>query len=149
MSTQPTKPVVHAYLFFGGRCEEALRFYEQAVGARVDCLMRFKESPEPPPPGVLPPGYGEKIMHGALVIGESMVMVSDGCASNPAGFQGFALSVSVATEAEADRVFGALAEGGKVTMPLGRTFWSPRFGMVMDRFGVAWMVIVPVADTRA
>jgi PhnB protein len=105
-------------------------------------MMRFKESPEPPKPGMVPPGFENKIMHASFRIGQTTVMASDGCSEEKPSFQGFSLSISVSSEAEADRVFGALADGGQVRMPLTKTFWSPRFGMVADRFGVAWMIIV-------
>jgi PhnB protein len=133
---------VQPYLFFDGRCEEALEFYRQVLGAEVTMLMRFKDSPEPPPPGKVPPGSENKIMHANLRIGDSQVMASDGCNAGQPNFAGFSLSVSVADEAEADRVFAALVEGGQVQMPLDKTFFSPRFGMLTDRYGVAWMVIV-------
>lgn len=134
--------LVQPYLFFDGRCEEAVKFYQNALGAEVTMLLRYKDSPEPPQPGMVPPGSEEKIMHSSFRIGETTVMASDGrCAGQPS-FQGFSLSISVASEAEAERLFGRLAEGGQVQMPLARTFFSPRFGMVADRFGVGWMVIV-------
>ncbi|HWO41999.1 MAG TPA: VOC family protein [Candidatus Eisenbacteria bacterium] len=133
---------VQVYLLFAGRCEEAVEFYKQAIGAEVMMLMRFKESPDQPPPGMLPPGSEDKIMHACLRIGDTIVMASDGQCGGAPTFQGFSLSVSVASEREADRVFGALAEGGQIQMPLGKTFWSPRFGMLTDRFGVGWMVNV-------
>jgi PhnB protein len=124
---------------FAGRCEEAVKFYEKAIGAKVEMLMRFKESPEPPSPGMVPPGYEDKVMHCSFKVGETVVMASDGCEME-SGFEGFSLSLTVPTEAEADRAFKALAEGGKVQMPLGKTFWSPKFGMLTDRFGIGWMV---------
>jgi len=133
---------VEAYLMFNGRCEEAVRFYQQALGAQVEMMMRFDEAPDQPPPGMLPPGAEKKIMHSSFRIGETVVMASDGMTLDGPRFQGFSLSIAVPDEAEADRVFNALTEGGKVTMPLGRTFWSPRFGMLQDRFGVSWMVNV-------
>jgi PhnB protein len=131
--------IVQPYLFFGGRCDEALAFYKEAVGAQVDMLMRFNESPKPLPPGVLQPGFENKVMHSAFRIGATTVMASDGCAEG-SSFKGFSLSLAVATEAEADRAFAALSAGGEVTMPLGQTFWSPRYGMLTDRFGISWMV---------
>ena len=139
----PTMPdtTIQPYLFFGGRCEEALEFYGKAIGAQVDFLMRHKESPEPPPPGMLPPGFEDKVMHATFRIGASTLMASDGCGEG-SKFDGFSLSIAVPTEAEADRVFTALADGGEVRMPLEKTFWSPRFGMLTDRFGVGWMVNV-------
>jgi PhnB protein len=133
---------VQPYLFFDGRCEEAIEFYKSAVGAEVTMLMRFKDSPEPHPPGMLPPGAESKVMHASLRIGDSTVMASDGQCLGQANFQGFSLSLSVANDAEAERLFAALANGGKVCMPLAKTFFSSRFGMVADRFGVSWMIIV-------
>jgi len=132
---------IEPYLFFNGRCEEAVEFYKKALGAEVLMLMRYKESPEPPPPGMVPPGWENKIMHTSLRVGNTTVMASDGC-SEGTNFQGFSLSLSVANDAEAKRVFTALTDGGQVKMPLGKTFWSPCFGMVVDRFGVGWMVTV-------
>lgn len=130
------------YLFFEGRCEEAVEFYRQALGAEVEMLMRFKDSPESPPPGSVPPGSEDKVMHMSFRIGDTTVMASDGrCAGDP-GFKGFSLSLTVPDEATAERLFEALAEGGQVQMPLAKTFFSPRFGMVADRFGVSWMVSV-------
>jgi PhnB protein len=132
-------PLVETYPFFSGRCEEAVNFYTAAVGARLEMLMRFKESPDAPPPGMVPPGWDDKVMHASFRLGDKRVMASDGCQPGES-FKGFSLSLSVATEAEARRAFDALAEGGQVTMPLGKTFWSPCFGMLTDRFGVGWMV---------
>ncbi len=132
--------IVQAYLNFDGRCEEALEFYQRALGAKLEMLMRFRESPEPPPPGMVAPGSENKVMHCAFTIGESLVMASDGACRGTPSFKGVTLSIAVNDVAEADRVFKALADGGQVTMPIGTTFWSPRFGMVNDRFGVPWMV---------
>ena len=132
---------VQAYLFFDGRCEEAVEFYRNALGAEVDVLLRFKDSPEPPQCS-LPPGSEEKIMHASFRIGETTVMASDGPCGGQTNFQGFSMVLTVADEDEADHYFVVLGEGGQVRMPLGKTFFSPRFGMVVDRFGVAWMVIV-------
>ena len=131
---------IESYLFFNGRCEEAIEFYKRALGAEVLMLMRNKESPEPAPPGMLPPGSENKIMHATLRIGDSNLMLSDGENNGKPDFKGFSLSLDVATVAEAERLFNALADGGKVQMPLAKTFWSPMFGMVADRFGVGWMV---------
>jgi PhnB protein len=135
------KTLIQPYLFFGGRCEEALEFYRTALGAQVDFLMRYKESPEPLPPGRLLPGFENKVMHATFRISGSTLMASDGCEEGQS-FAGFSLSLAVPTQAEADRAFTALAEGGKVKMPLTKTFWSPCFGMVTDRFGLGWMVSV-------
>lgn len=131
---------VQPYLFFEGRCEEALEFYRQALDAEVEMLMRFKESPEAPPPGAVAPGSEDKVMHASFRIGDTILMASDGGCSGRPSFQGVSLSLNLAEVAEAERRFAALAAGGEVQMPLGATFWSPAFGMVVDRFGVSWMV---------
>lgn len=130
---------VQAYLFFNGRCEEAVEFYGRTLGAKVTELMRFKESPEPT---MCPPDAGNKVMHMSFRIGETTVMASDGQCQGASNFQGFALTLLVASEAEAERLFTALSDGGQVQMPLTRTFFSPRFGMLADRFGVSWMIYV-------
>ncbi|MBE2181316.1 MAG: VOC family protein [Chthoniobacterales bacterium] len=132
-------PLIQPYLFFGGRCEEALDFYGKALGAKVEMLMRFKDSPEPPQPGMVSADWNEKVMHASFRIGDNIVMASDGCEGG-GKFDGFSLSISVADESEARRVFTALSEGGEVTMPLAKTFWSPCFGMLADRFGIGWMI---------
>ncbi len=131
---------VEPYLFFDGQCEEAIAFYQRALGATVEFMMRYGDSPEPPPEGTLPPGSAHKIMHASLCIGEARFMVADDVYSGEGGFKGFSLSLDFAEEAAARAVFAALADGGQVSMPLGKTFWSPLFGMVSDRFGVGWMV---------
>ena len=133
---------VEAYLFFNGRCEEAIEFYRKALGAELQMLMRFKESPEPPPSSTLPPNWENKVCHATLRVGETLLMASDGCGEK-ANFEGFSLSFTAPTEAEAKRAFAALSAGGQVRMPLTKTFWSSCFGMVADRFGVGWMVTVP------
>ena len=143
MSNKIDGPVVQSYLFFNGNCAEAVDFYKKALGAVVEFSITFKESPEPPPPGMMPPNWENKIMHTSFKVGQTTVMASDGCGPEAKGFAGFSLSLSVATEAEADRYFNALAEGGKVNMPLSKTFWSPRFGMLEDKFGIGWMVSMP------
>jgi PhnB protein len=133
--------VIEPYLFFNGRCEEAVKFYQKALGAEVQMMMRYKESPEPPKPGMVPPNWEDKIMHASMKVGATVMMASDGC-GDKVSFEGFSLSISVPNEEDADRVFNALSEAGQVRMPLGKTFWSPRFGMVQDKFGVGWMVSV-------
>ena len=131
------------YLFFDGRCEEAIAFYKKALGAEVEMMMRFKDNPEKPGPDKVPAALDDRIMHACLRINGSSVMASDGCAQEgKPKFQGFSLSVNAKDEAEADRMFAALADGGKVEMPLAKTFFAKRFGSVSDRFGVGWMVIV-------
>lgn len=129
---------VQPYLNFDGRCEEALGFYKEALGAEVTALMRFKECPDP---ASISPGSEDKVMHSALRIGDSTVMATDGGCSGQAGFQGISLTLSASDDAEAERLFGALSDGGQVRMPLAKTFFASSFGMVADRFGVSWMVI--------
>lgn len=143
MTTKLNNGVVQPYLFFNGRCQEAVEFYRKALGAEVEMSMRYKESPEPMKPGMVPPGFENKIMHTSFRIGQTTIMASDGCSADKANFDGFSLALAVQTEAEADRAFAALSDGGQVKMPLAKTFWSPRFGMVEDKFGVGWMVSVP------
>jgi PhnB protein len=144
MSATENSTVVQPYLFFDGRCEEAIEFYKSALGAEVMMLVRFKDSPEPEHNA---PGSDNKVMHARLRIGNAVVLVSDGhCKGNPS-FEGFSLSLTVAGETDADRYFNALAEGGKIQMPLAKTFFSPRFGMVADRFGVLWMILAESKQT--
>ena len=138
-----SKTLVQPYLLFGGRCEEALAFYRTAIGAEIETVMHFNEAPEPTPPGMLAEGFETKVMHSSFRVGESTIMASDGCSPKDGNFDGFSLSLSVAGEAEAKRVFATLSEGGSVRMPLNKTFWSPCFGMLTDRFGLGWMIIVP------
>ncbi len=135
---------VQPYLFFNGRCEEAIEFYRKAIGAEINMMMRFKESPEPCPEGMIPPGSENKVMHAAMKIGDSLVMASDGQCSGAPNFQGISLSLDAASDAEAKRLFDALSDGGQVQMPLGKTFFASSFGMVADKFGVSWMVIKAV-----
>lgn len=131
---------IEPYLFLNGRCDEAIGFYEGALGATRGMLMRFDDNPTPHQGPPLPAGWGGKVMHAELHVGQTLVMVSDGMSDTPAPMQGSALSISADDEASARRMFGQLADGGQVVMPLGPTFWSPCFGMVNDRFGVAWML---------
>src|SRR5215213_4291694 len=130
------------YLTFGGRCAEALEFYRKALGAEVETVVRFNESPEPTPPGMLQAGFEKKIMHASFRVRGVQMFASDGC-DDKLKFSGFNLALSVPTEADARRAFDALADGGSVQMPLCKTFWSPAYGMLTDRFGVGWMVMVP------
>jgi PhnB protein len=129
------------YVFFNGRCDEAIAFYKEALGAEVTFLMRTRESPDPITPGALPAGFEDKVMHATLNIGGSSVMISDGNRTEPSGFKGFRLSLGVDTPEDAERIFNALLPGGNVIMPLSKTFWSPAFGMLDDKFGMGWMVI--------
>ena len=130
---------VEPYLFFEGRCEEALEFYKKAVGAKVEALLRYKDSPQPPPPGMNAPP--DKVMHALFRIGDTPVMASDGMCTGHARFQGFSLTLNARDDAEAKRLFGALAEGGQVQMPLAPSFFASSFGMLTDRYGVGWMVM--------
>ena len=133
---------VHPYLVFHGQCEEAINFYKAKLGAEVLMMMRFKDMPGGLQPGMVSPGGENKVMHAALQIGESKVMASDGkCGSTGPTFDGFSLSLDAADEAQAQRLFTALSDGGTVTMPLNKTFFAKQFGMVTDRFGISWMVI--------
>jgi PhnB protein len=134
---------IEPYLFFNGRCEEAIDFYKQALDARVAMLMRISESPQAHPAGLLPPDSGNKIMHAALQIGDTSVMMSDGMCSGQLNFKGITLSLGVGDAAQAQRFFSALSQGGTVNMPLDKTFYASQFGMVTDRFGVPWMVNAP------
>jgi len=139
---------VQPYLSFEGRCEEALDFYKQAIGAQVEVMMRFKEAP---PMGDQPPGEGcagpmpdgEKVLHSSFKVGDAVVMATDGMASGKADFKGISLALSVKDDAEAQQRFKALSEGGTVLQPLMKTFFSSSFGMVADKFGVNWMIVVP------
>jgi PhnB protein len=133
---------VQPYLFFDGRCEEAIEFYRRTLGAEVTMLMRFKDSPEPQQQGMVPPGAEDKVMHSSFQIGETTVLASDGRCLGQPSFQGFSLSLTAPNDAEAGKLFAALAEGGQVQMPLTKTFFASSFGMVADRFGVSWMVYV-------
>jgi PhnB protein len=142
MSTTKDNRMLQPYLCFDGRCEEAVEFYRKALGAEVTMLMRFKDSPEPPQPGACAPGSENKVMHASFRLGGTTVMASDGRCQGKPNFQGFSLSLTVPDEGEADRLFAALVNGGQVQMPLTKTFFSPRFGMVADRFGVSWMIYV-------
>lgn len=144
--TETTTMQITPYMFFDGKAEEAAEFYKAALGAEVEMMLRFGESPEPAPEGMLPPGSENKIMHMSLKIGESRLYMSDGNCQGQAKFDGSALSLQVTDTEQAERLFAALSEGGTVQMPMGETFFSPRFGMVADRFGVNWMVLVYYAD---
>jgi PhnB protein len=139
---------VQTYLMFNGRSEEAIEFYRRAVGAEVSMLMRMKESPEPHPPGALPPGWEDKVMHAEIRVGETTLMVSDGGCQDSASFHGFSLTLIADSDAQAARWFAALAEGGTVKQPLITTFFSPRFGTLADRFGVPWTILVADSDAR-
>lgn len=134
---------IKPYLFFSGRADEAIAFYQQALGAEVLFLLRYDESPEPPPPGALASGWEHKIMHACLKIGDSEVFLSDGCGTLAPGFNGFGVSIEAESAAEAERMFAALSDGGEARMPLGETFFAMSFGMAVDRFGVLWMIVVP------
>jgi PhnB protein len=130
---------VQPYLFFDGRCDEALAFYKKAIGAQVEMLMRWKDNPDP---GGCSEANKDKVMHASVKVGDASVLASDGRCEGKPEFKGFALTISAKTEAEADKMFGALSEGGQVQMPLTKTFFAPKFGMLADKFGVGWMIMV-------
>ncbi len=140
MTAMKSGTLVQPYLFFGGRCEEALEFYKGAIGAEVEMMMRFKENPEPH--DELPECFQDKVMHASFRVGHTTIMASDGRCEGPANFDGFSLSLSVSDVAEAERLYAALSDGGLATMPLEKTFWAEKFGMLQDRFGIGWMVSV-------
>jgi PhnB protein len=142
-ATQSAVPAVQPYLFFRGRCEEALSYYEKTLGGRIAMMLRFKDNPDKPPRDKVPAEMDERIMHAQINIAGTDLMMSDGMKSGPLDFQCMSLSLSVATEAEADRLFAALAKEGKIEMPIGPTFFAKRFGAVADKFGVSWMIMVP------
>jgi PhnB protein len=142
MSSKTIEP----YLFFSGRCEEAIAFYCEALDAELQFLMRYNQSPEPLPPGMVKPGFENKVMHATLKIDGATLMVADDCTGQPR-FDGFRLSLALPTEADAQHAFAALSAGGNVQMPLTKTFWSPCFGMITDQFGVGWMITI--AETPA
>jgi PhnB protein len=135
---------VESYLFFNGRTEEAIEFYKKALGAKVGAVMRFKDSPEQPKDSkhAVPAGWADKVMHSVFTVGETMIMASDGMGPEKPEFKGFSLAIATQSEDEAKKLFAALGEGGKVSQPLIKTFFSPAFGMVVDKFGVNWMVLV-------
>ncbi|MBV1698650.1 MAG: VOC family protein [Hyphomicrobiales bacterium] len=133
---------IQPYLAFEGRCEEAIEFYKKAIGAKVDMLMRFRDAPDQ---SIVTPGNKDKVMHAALRAGDTQLLMSDGrCTGNP-NFSGIALALSTASDADAERMFNALAEGGTVNMALTKTFFASRFGMLADKFGVGWMVLSPAS----
>jgi PhnB protein len=132
---------VQPYLFFDGSCEAAGDFYTKAIGAEVTVMTRYRDMPEPRPPGLVPPGSEDKVMHMSMKLGESVIMAADDCTGRPK-FSGFSLSLTAKSEAEAEAYFAALSDRGEVRMPLATTFFAARFGMLIDRFGVSWMVTV-------
>ncbi|HEX7061007.1 MAG TPA: VOC family protein [Woeseiaceae bacterium] len=134
---------IEPYLFFNGRAEEAIDFYREALGAELQMLMRFSESPDPVPEGMLPPGFENKVMHSCITVGGGSVMISDGDGSAGPAFSGFALSLEADDGEQLRSWFDALSEGGRIKMPVGKTFFAELFGMVTDKFGVDWMLIVP------
>lgn len=134
---------IEPYLFFNGRAEEAIDFYRKALGAEVQMLMRFSESPDPVPEGMIPPGFENKVMHSCITVGGANVMISDGDSSAGPAFSGFSLSLEADDGEQLRSWFDALSEGGQVKMPVGKTFFAEHFGMLTDRFGVGWMLIVP------
>jgi PhnB protein len=131
---------IQPYVNFNGRCQEAIDFYKRALGAEVQTVMHFKDCPEPQP-GMVTPENKDKVMHAAFKVGDTTILASDGRCTGSPTFQGISLTLNAKNEGEANRLFGALADGGQVQMPLAKTFFSPSFGMLADRFGVNWMVV--------
>jgi PhnB protein len=130
---------IQPYLSFEGRCDEAIEFYKKAIGAKVEMVMRFKDAPDQ---SMISPGNADKVMHAALRAGDAMLLMSDGRCTGSANFHGIALALTATSDADAKRMFDALADGGKVNMPMTKTFFSSNFGMLSDKFGVGWMVLV-------
>lgn len=140
----PMKPKIQPYLFFGGLCEKALVYYTRAIGAEVKALMRYKDNPEPDEEKKkIPKGYEDKVMHACIRVGNAYIMASDGC-GEATEHKGYSIYLACDSTAEAEEKFNALAEKGKVDMPLEKTFWSPSFGMVTDPYGIQWMIGVDV-----
>ncbi len=135
---------VNTYLFFYGRCEDALEYYKQHLGAEVSFLMRFSDAPESLPENMVPVGLENKIMHAQFKVANTEIFASDGCSADEQS-SGFSIALTLAEKSEAERIFNALADGGKILMPLTPTFWSPLYGQVQDKFGINWMVMLPDA----
>jgi PhnB protein len=131
---------VQPYLFFDGRCDEAIEFYKSNLGATVEMVMRFKDAPDQ---SRISPSSKDKVMHASFKIGETTVMASDGNNTGKPEFKGFSLAVTAKDDADAERIFKALGEGGQVRMPMEKTFFASRFGMLADKFGVGWMIMSP------
>lgn len=132
---------VETYLIFNGRCEEALNFYKEKLGAEVNCMMRFSENPDPASKAMITPGTENKVMHSLFRIRDTTLMAADSYYAGGVKFEGFSLTLNVADAAEAEKVFAALGEGGKAEQPLIETFFAHRFGMVTDKFGISWMIL--------
>jgi PhnB protein len=130
---------VQPYLFFDGKCVEALEFYKKAIAADVKTVLRWKDSPDP---SMCTPANADKVMHAHFNVGDTAILASDGHNNGAPKFEGFALTITTKSEAEADKLFGALSDGGNVTLAMTKTFFSPHFGMLADKFGVHWMIMV-------
>jgi PhnB protein len=128
---------LNTYLNFNGNCEEALKFYEKALGARPVMMMRYGESPMAKETAK---EMHQKILHGRVTLGDNVIMASDTPPGRFEGQAGFCINIGVDTPEEAERLFNALSEKAEIHMPLGETFWALRFGMLVDQFGVPWMV---------
>jgi PhnB protein len=128
---------INPYLLFDGQCEAAFKFYEKALGGKIEAMMPFGEQPGSEK---VPPELKKKIMHASLKVGDHQLMASDCPPGQFEPMKGMSVALHVKEPAEAERVFHALAEKGKVTMPIQETFWAHRFGMLVDQFGTPWMV---------
>ena len=139
-------PLLQPYLTLGGRAEEAIEFYKNVFDAEIEMVMYFDQSPDPLPEGMLPEGFEKKVMHASFLIGDQRVMLSDGSEERAVNHEGCSLSLTLDSEDDIRRIYSALAEGGKKKMPLDKTFWSPLFGMVQDKFGIHWMLTLPTSE---
>jgi uncharacterized protein YbaA (DUF1428 family)/uncharacterized glyoxalase superfamily protein PhnB len=137
--------VIQPYVFFRGRCEEAINYYKDKLGAEVSMLMRFSDNPDKPPRDKVPAEMDQKVMHAEIIVAGATLMLSDGMKGGSMDNPAVSLSLSVSSEAEADRLFNALAADGRIEMPMGPAFFAKRFGAVVDKFGISWMIMVPPA----
>ncbi|WP_250124683.1 VOC family protein [Chroococcidiopsis sp. CCMEE 29] len=131
---------LNPYLMFNGQCEAAFKFYEQCLGGKITTMMPYGESPEPLMTDQLTPEWRNKIMHVSLTIGDQELMGSDSPPEYDEEAKGFSVSISLNDPIEGERIFNTLAENGTVRMPFQQTFWAYRFGMLVDRFGIPWMI---------
>jgi PhnB protein len=133
--------MLNPYLFYSGNCEAAFKYYEKVLGGKIEMMFRVEEAPPEMP---RQPGWEKKIMHAQMSIDGHVLMASDASPEHFHKPQGFSVSLNVKDPAEAERKFNALCEGGSITMPFGKTFFSKGFGMGIDQFGIPWMVNCPL-----